>query len=1679
MSAYFSHSDNFVNSVSSNVDPRTGMFTCTATLGHSSENVFRGPKLPLMIGYAPFQSDNFGLGTGWTFNFSSYDSDARVLTCMNGENYTVQQNGQSFSLNQAKLTSLSFSSGGGAYRVDHGDGTIEILKGPNDAHTVKVPDRIYAPGGAAFTLSWQEDHNNPDRWQITGITDNAGVKVLTASYSQTGFTLTLWPGSASQVVYAGAIVMDQLASLTASGKDADGKAQSWAWNFSYDNTPPQGPVLCRVTYPLGMVEEATYQIAGHGFPPGGPSAPLPYVRSFTRTAHGGGPVETFTYAFSTANFLGGGDGHFGAGAPQYDPTLDNLYAHAGESPPYAYTSTVTHNNAGATPVITTRSYDAFHRLSSEIENYANNTSRKRVTAYYGSASQSFQNQPNNYQLPQSVTTTYASPAGADGTGGARAEVTRFAYDAQDGVRTMIQTPDGVRTDYVYYDARNNQTTTTDGFTYACPDSLSGRKRHIKTITITWPQVNDGAGNLLDARTELHEFAWDRIAIPGGGQATGPAPYAVVPTTVRSSTLDPGKTIANGVKTKLRILNIAYVKTGADLARISAVTEQLPDEKGSFRNVASLVMAYDTTADTFTETMTFTGHAAADATATASRSFCARTGQLTRNVSELGVVTTRAYDWLGRIQTLAAAEGSAYAHITNCAYTLAKRGADAVPTLAATIADNAGRKARIALDGAGRLTAMDRGNGTVGGADQWLNVATASYDALGRPDTAAILDYVAGKTSAASTSTGSFGYDDWTLNNIRQVTAGPWSRDDFDPVSRKGIASWTRNVAPQSAGRTITGYDDLQTPATLTRLTAKGLTDGASATTHDGRKRPRIHTDEARNVTHAAHDDWNRPTTITLADATVITATYDTAFTKPLPTAIAINSATVATRAHDGLGRVIAQAWGKQAATWSYDGAATRPASHAITGANTVDCTYVNELGQAISTRSVRNGSLSHAFTYYKNDDPAGNPDGNPAGLLHTATQTDSSNPDNCSTITRTYDAWGLLSSEQITMGGVDLGVASWTYTAIGRPLTYTDPTGRAYTFTYDASGRLRTASNNPTRQGGSTIAYAYDDASGRIAGWTVTRGGNTLATATITYDDFGREISRTVAITGGDTLIITGGTSVATATQKYGPNSLVAKTSVLLNGAAIQQNAYTYDQRLRLKTVACAGARGPVADDGTPITAIAYAYDACNNITRITRTTAKGPTATTCAYDDANPFVLATLNGQAVTSDAAGAITAMAGRSFTHDGFGRLASVAENGVTIATYRYDALNRLICQIPAEGDPRYFFYAGDALAAVVDAANGDIDDGEATSWLHAAGGPAIEEGPQGTAILAADPAGTVIGWATAGTRNFNTIAYEPYGATPANIPENAPMAGYNGHYRDAATGLQHLGNGYRPYKPDIGRFLTPDAESPFGKGGANPFAYCDNDPVNFNDPSGRAKWWKVLLWSVVTVVAAVATVGAVAAIATTGIGFALVAGVVAAASFTVWGATGIADQFLDDGAASYDTPASGSAANGDAKAGDTVHEIHKWSFLLGLGGLFGYKGGGGASAPAASPAGNAATTTPVLMAAPPAAAIPEASALTSVQPAKGKRPRHQATPTNQALISQKGAGRNQHAPVHGPSRRPADLASHGDGNDAFTSDIFPDDSPARQRHWRKPLRHAAGSARWPAGASPHVFPGARGA
>lgn len=81
------------------------------------------------------------------------------------------------------------------------------------------------------------------------------------------------------------------------------------------------------------------------------------------------------------------------------------------------------------------------------------------------------------------------------------------------------------------------------------------------------------------------------------------------------------------------------------------------------------------------------------------------------------------------------------------------------------------------------------------------------------------------------------------------------------------------------------------------------------------------------------------------------------------------------------------------------------------------------------------------------------------------------------------------------------------------------------------------------------------------------------------------------------------------------------------------------------------------------------------------------------------------------------------------------------------------------------------------------------------------------------------------------------YSPYGVSKPSTVESS--LGFTGALYDAASRTYSLGNGHRVYSPLLMRFYQPDSFSPFHDGGLNCYVYCQDDPVNFTDPTGRFK------------------------------------------------------------------------------------------------------------------------------------------------------------------------------------------------------------------------------------------------
>ena len=85
-------------------------------------------------------------------------------------------------------------------------------------------------------------------------------------------------------------------------------------------------------------------------------------------------------------------------------------------------------------------------------------------------------------------------------------------------------------------------------------------------------------------------------------------------------------------------------------------------------------------------------------------------------------------------------------------------------------------------------------------------------------------------------------------------------------------------------------------------------------------------------------------------------------------------------------------------------------------------------------------------------------------------------------------------------------------------------------------------------------------------------------------------------------------------------------------------------------------------------------------------------------------------------------------------------------------------------------------------------------------------------------------------------------------------------YRGYYYDAGTGLYYLNARY--YNPQWRRFISPDSTEyidPEAVNGLNRYAYCNNDPINYADPSGCFALTTFGIWAIVGIVSAAMALG----------------------------------------------------------------------------------------------------------------------------------------------------------------------------------------------------------------------------
>lgn len=1464
LSSFFTQATNFTSAVSGGVDPRTGQYGINVTVGTLVANNLFGPKLPLTFSYSPMSTADVGLGTGFSLGLTSYNVQTQRLSLSTGEQYQVLvDSGGNVTVQQKKLNSFDFAMKDGTYQVFHKDGSIEVLSPKGH---VRVPEKIYTAAGYFITLQWDNrDENQP---RLTGIKDQAGLQLLSAQYpSREKATLTVLPGDALRGYKVDLSLSNGQLYTIQSNALGVGK-ELLTWEIDYASVGFWGYWASSLTSPGGMVEVASYcsPSEGHQYPSGAPADlkknPLPFVYSLVTKGKGQPDVKvTYKYnLYNACNFLGFG------GPTSWSSQQDNLYSAAST---YQYGSSQVHTTGGVDTVIE-RTYNNYHLLVTN-KSTRGDCSTTQTTEYFLKPNTDFKAQPAKYLLPKNSTKTW--------TQGGRKRSERTTTDFDDLGNPLskqmvsidknnVETPIQFDTKWEYYGADGEKDDVKEGT--GCPAVAHKFKRFIKTMTVT-PVLN---GNYEDAAAQITYYSYIGIDTPD--KVSGVIPVAIVKNAERQ---------CSGAQT-LSTDTYEYADksdvTNGFCRLIQTISTHYPagngkDSKGkdspSYSTTVNQTTQLDATANTLTQVQTLSVKDCLDQAST--KVLCRFTGRPLKTIDALGVIEAVAYDKLGRVMSHTVAEGSHYERTQTSTYTI---DATKETPFSIVVTDGLGNKVRTGLSSS-KMAVL--GEVQLAGGTDWFTLTKQTYDNALRPLVATAMDYapsqVAGAaaemtaaTTVAQTQRFTQAYDNWGQNHLVSTIEGQQHWSLTDPIAMT-VTAYTAGQNNAVSATTVTSYNGNQQPISVKLYAADSKLDGTaySATSqfYDGHNQLRKQVDELGRITTYEYDVFGRVTTTTLPlvsgekKATQVIRVYSENSPSALLAKIKVaaeakaNGAPVSlgTQTFDGLGRVTQRTSGGR--TWSatYDamsGSLNKPSTVTSPNNNTLNYTYVAELGGKVARIDKSTDAQYKAFTYQKvaveelkaggallqADVGANNTASNSIVNTDAATvkelkavgallQADIGiHKTASSSIVNTYAATGRLATQAFSSSPA----TGYVYTVAGRVAHYTDVSSATRKDSYDSYGRVQTIDNKDV-----VTTLTYDDL-GRLQQWVSVAGTQTLTT-TLEWDGLGRETKRTVNSSNNENNWVL--------TQTWNLNHQLNSKTLNSNGALMCKEGYTYDERNRLVHYTAEGTQLPQDEKGNHITIQHLTYDVYNNLTYVYNTFdgVLGADVITYKYGAASdPCQLVSIAhskygaSKDMLYDSNGALTDDGmGRTFTYKGSvleGYLNDVSffvkGKGPTLSVYQYDAMNRMIKQ-----DNTDLYYRGSTLVTQKEGEN-------VVRLLDGPGGnmAQVRTGTNaGTWLTGIDGHGSVLSVENGAGQDIQV--YGPWGEQASPAGSTNSVLGYNGEREDEQSTGYHLGNGYRLYNPNLRRFTSPDSMSPFGEGGINAYAYCSGDPINNTDPTGH--------------------------------------------------------------------------------------------------------------------------------------------------------------------------------------------------------------------------------------------------
>ena len=397
---------------------------------------------------------------------------------------------------------------------------------------------------------------------------------------------------------------------------------------------------------------------------------------------------------------------------------------------------------------------------------------------------------------------------------------------------------------------------------------------------------------------------------------------------------------------------------------------------------------------------------------------------------------------------------------------------------------------------------------------------------------------------------------------------------------------------------------------------------------------------------------------------------------------------------------------------------------------------------------------------------------------------------------------------------------SWTYDAKDNVTALTESIGGksfSYTYAYDDDSR-------PTSFGyGDVTKQITYDGHGRSSGTTVKNGSSTVLGTGYAY----RDVDSTYTTTQVKSVTNSYGGKTANFNYTYDANGNILSVS----GA--QTVTYEYDDLGQLvweKNATAGKAWNYTYDNGGNI--LSRTEYACSS----SGTVSGSGTTTSYTYGDAEwGDLLTAYDGEEITYDGIGNPLSYRGWTMNWQGGRQLSSMTKGSDTLS-FAYNE-SGLRTSKTVNGVTHSYVWQGLKLAA-------DITDAYALYFHYDSSGEVIgftrtANGADTEYFYVKNLQGDILKVITATGTEAAAYTYDAWGkllTSTGDMAEINPLR-YRGYYYDAETSLYYLQSRY--YDPEVCRFINTDSFATTDIDGvlsANMFAYCENNPVINEDPTG---------------------------------------------------------------------------------------------------------------------------------------------------------------------------------------------------------------------------------------------------